>query len=430
MSLQIGLAKTDITPPTGIFLAGFANRLAPSEGVYLPLTATAVAIADGENAALLVGAEILGFYEHTERVRRRIGERTGLKPYQILLNGSHTHCGPVLREVDRIRHGSIDDDYITELVEKIAECAHRAWEQREPSALKFATSQCDLAVNRRLVDEHGNFQMRPNPKGLVDHTVSVLTVETLQGKLKGVVFSYACHPTSRGELLIGGDYVGFALRSIERSHPGLTACFIQGCAGDIKPGPIDPEETRFTPRTVEQVQEIGDKLGEVVGSVMESKSRHPIEGNLQITHQIVTLEMESVTDAQIASGLKDSNPVIRSWAEHFQNLKIGGRPFEIQVPFEVQTLAIGRDFALVGLSGEISVEYALRLKGDLAPHFSHQVITGYANQIIGYVPSRRQIPEGGYEVWGNQYHLKRPGPYLEKTEDLICQTVLNLLKVR
>ena len=269
--------------------------------------------------------------------------------------------------------------------------------------------------------------MQPNPNGPVDHSVSVITIETPKGKTKGVLFSYACHPTSRGELLIGGDYVGFALQHIEQNNDGLIACFIQGCAGDIKPGPVDPKSTKFSPRTVEQVQHMGEQLGEVVNTVIQSQTRAPIEGKLQITNQVISLEMESVTAAQIDAGLNDPNPVIQKWAEHFQTLDQTNTPINTQVPFEVQTLALGQTFALVALAGEITIEYALRLKESLEPHFNHALITAYANHIIGYVPAKRQIPEGGYEVWTNQYHLKRPGPYVEHTEDHICHTALNLL---
>lgn len=427
MPLQIGLSKTDITPPVGIFLAGYANRLQPSEGVYLPLTATAIAIDDGQNTALIVGAEILGFYEHTDRVRQAIGKRTNLAPHQIILNGSHTHCGPVLREVDRERHGHIDDAYIDELIEKIATCAHQAYQNREPAQLKFGTTTCNIAINRRLPDENGVFQMRPNPNGPVDHTVSVLTIETPQGHTKGVLFSYACHPTSRGELLIGGDYVGFALQHIEKNNPNLTACFLQGCAGDIKTIPADATATTFSPRTIEQVEDIGSQLGQAVNTLLQSQALSPIDGTLHISNQTITLNMEPITDAQIESGLKDTNTVIQNWAKHFQTLKKTNTPINTQIPFEVQTLSIGNAFALVALSGEISVEFALRLKKELHPHFNHVLITAYANHIIGYVPAKRQIPEGGYEVWINQYHLKRPGPYVAETEDQICNTALHLL---
>ena len=44
---RVGLATTDITPPVGIKLSGFAARTEPSTGIYRPLEATAVAIDDG-----------------------------------------------------------------------------------------------------------------------------------------------------------------------------------------------------------------------------------------------------------------------------------------------------------------------------------------------------------------------------------------------
>ena len=58
---QVGVSTVDITPPVGIYLAGFAARQEPSTAVYHPLKATAVAIDDGLTPLLIVGAEILGF---------------------------------------------------------------------------------------------------------------------------------------------------------------------------------------------------------------------------------------------------------------------------------------------------------------------------------------------------------------------------------
>lgn len=429
MALQIGIAKTDITPPVGIFLAGYANRLEPSEEVYLPLTATIIALDDGENAAIIVGAEILGFYEHTDAVRETIGQKTGLLPHQIMLNGSHTHCGPVLRDMDRERHGHLDDAYIASLIAKITQSAEKAWHNRAPAVLKFGTGICTFATNRRLPDENGDFQMRPNPKGPVDHTVSVLSIETPEGQKKGVVFSYACHPTSRGGLLIGGDYVGFALQHIEQHNPNLQACFLQGCAGDIKPGPVDSTANTFAQRSIEQVQQLGEQLGQTVNAILQSPDLAPITGTLNITNRIIPLETEPVNWQHIEDSLQNPNPVVQNWAKHFQSSKDLPDAIVTQIPFEVQTLSLGSAFALVALSGEMTVEYALRLKKELAPHFDHMLICAYANHIIGYVPVKRQIPEGGYEVTTNQYHLKRTGPYVAQTEDQICQTVYHLLSI-
>ncbi|MCE2438879.1 MAG: hypothetical protein J4F39_05575, partial [Candidatus Latescibacteria bacterium] len=69
---RIGVAGEDITPPVGIYLAGFAARTEPSTAVYHPLKANAIAIDDGNDPLIIASAEILGFYEHTEEVRSRI----------------------------------------------------------------------------------------------------------------------------------------------------------------------------------------------------------------------------------------------------------------------------------------------------------------------------------------------------------------------
>ena len=74
---QVGVSTVDITPPVGIYLAGFAARQEPSTEVYHPLKATAIAIDDGQTPLLIVGAEILGFYERTEVVRSRINAGYG-----------------------------------------------------------------------------------------------------------------------------------------------------------------------------------------------------------------------------------------------------------------------------------------------------------------------------------------------------------------
>ena len=116
---RIGVAGEDITPPVGIYLAGFAARTDPSTAVYHPLKANAIAIDDGSDPLLIVSAEILGFYEHTEHVRSRISAATGIAPSNVILSGSHTHCGPCIRDMDRHRHGDLDENYIEELFDRV-----------------------------------------------------------------------------------------------------------------------------------------------------------------------------------------------------------------------------------------------------------------------------------------------------------------------
>src|SRR5262249_37298700 len=78
-----------------------------------------------------------------------------------------------------------------------------------------------------------------NPDGVVDPEVPVLRVDDPDGKVRAVVFGYACHGTTLGGdyYRIDGDWAGYAQEYLERAHPGATALFVIGCAGDANPDP-------------------------------------------------------------------------------------------------------------------------------------------------------------------------------------------------
>ena len=60
MTLQIGIARADITPPIGIEMIGFAGR-DPSFEVHDALHATALAVGEGETLTTL--ADLMGIAE-------------------------------------------------------------------------------------------------------------------------------------------------------------------------------------------------------------------------------------------------------------------------------------------------------------------------------------------------------------------------------
>ncbi len=450
--LLVGLAQCDITPPVGTKLAGFAGRDEPSTGVYHPLRAVAVAIDDGATPILILSAEWLGFYDRTEWVRQRIAETTGIPIPQIVVAGTHTHGGPAFRKIDEQRHGQLDHDYLTTAIDRMAQMAGRAWESREAAVLRAGVGQCEIACCRRKPDPAHPPRvfrtMMPHRDGRSDHDVPMITVESLEGKLRGVIFSYACHPTSLFSLEIGGDFVGFALDEIEAKHPGVIPCFLQGCGGDQKPRPIDPMDDRFGTRNVDDVRALGVELAasvlNIIGkrdshqdesssqasrSVLDKSALNKIDGEITATRQVVELETEPV-DFALASKFRDDPREFeykRNWANHQLDALHCGKPISNTVPFEIQTIRIGQALAIVTMAGEMSVDYALRLKSELAEQFRHVLPVAYTNAIVGYVPARRQIPEGGYEVVdANMYH-QRTGPYVESTEDQIVDVVTRSL---
>ncbi|MCY3680260.1 MAG: hypothetical protein OXH16_02605 [Gemmatimonadetes bacterium] len=426
---QVGVSTVDITPPVGIYLAGFAARQEPSTEVYHPLKATAVAIDDGATPLLIVGAEILGFYERTEEVRSRINAATGIDPEHIILNGSHTHCGPCIREMDRERHGELDDDYLEDLFENVARCAKMAWEARSPARLRFGTGRCDIARSRRKPDGKGGVAWVPSLEAPHDHDVPVIAVESPEGELRCVIFSYACHPTSRSGTLIGGDYVCFACDHIEAAYPDVATCFLQGCAGDQKTKPVDPTSNVFVQREVDEIRDIGVELGESVAWVLASQDLRHISGPISIAQTILDIETEPIDMDLVKASLDAGSDYVRAWARHLFESVENNIPVATSFPFEIQTVRFGNALAIVGLAAEMNVEHGLRLKRELAPYFQNLLVAAYTNDIVGYIPVKRQIPEGGYEVWFNQQHWKRTGPFIEDTEDRIHNAVHEMLGI-
>ena len=426
---QVGISKVDITPPVGTYLAGFAARKEPSTGIYHPLRATAVAIDDGKTPVLLIGADLLGFYERAAVVRERVGQATGLAPQQIMLCGSHTHCGPSIRELDWGRDGFRDTAYLETLVERLAGCAQQACESRADCHLAFGVGTCDVAVSRRRPDGKGGVVWKPSPGSPHDHEVPVLAMRTPDGELRGVVYSYACHPTSRGGVLTGGDYVSYAHDFVEEHRPGAIACFVQGCGADQKPLPVDPEADSFDLREVHEVCALGERLGTAVGEVLDRDETMAVTGPIGVTQTTVELETEPVDMDVVEASLESPTEYIREWAETIREGVEAGKTFDRRVPIEVQTLRFGDALAVVALAGEIIVEHGLKLKQELRPHFGDVLAIGYANEMVGYIPVRRQIPEGGYEVWTAQQIHKRTGPFVAETEDQIHGAAQKALEI-
>src|SRR5207244_9181916 len=58
----------------------------------------------------------------------------------------------------------------------------------------------------------------------------------------------------------------------------------------------------------------------------------------------------------------------------------------------------GDDLTLVGLSGEVVVDYVGLIENALGPN--RLWIAAYCNDVFGYLPSARVLREGGYECRG------------------------------
>jgi neutral ceramidase len=235
---RAGAATIDITPDRSLWMAGFAARTQPSQGIALPLHAKALALAcDDRPPAVLVTTDLLGVTARmTDRVVSLVQRRHHLRRADILFNASHTHCGPVVDEQLSVAYGITPAQladirtYTTGLEDKLAAVIEEALARLAPAHVSYARDEVDFAANRRTAFV---------PLGPVDHTVHVLRVDNPNGGLNAVVFGYACHNTTLPATIVQyhGDYAGVAQATLEQRHPATTAMFVAGCGADANPMP-------------------------------------------------------------------------------------------------------------------------------------------------------------------------------------------------
>ena len=94
---KAGVSKVDITPSGSIWMAGYAKRGKPSEGVRKKLHVVALALQDetGQTSVLMT-FDLVGIGRGWGKaITDRCQKDFGLSRDHMVLNASHTHSGPV-----------------------------------------------------------------------------------------------------------------------------------------------------------------------------------------------------------------------------------------------------------------------------------------------------------------------------------------------
>lgn len=415
--IEAGVAVRDITPEGPIWMDGYGARDRPSEGVYAPLTARALALRTGDATAAIVVADILNLDQRQEaRFRQSISKAAGLPPEAVILCATHTHCSA--RVADLMTPGDPDPAYLARLEEAIGAAVAGAVENLRPAKLSFSRTRSRFGISRRLPDGAGGVRFHPNPEGVIDRDLDTFWLTTPAGDPVASLSSYGCHPTSRSGYLLGPDYPGFLRAGIEREWGG-TALFLTGCAGNIRPAFLD-ENGRFRSAEVAEVEAAGEAMSaEVVAGragvvVIE-------EPGVRATLGTARLPIEEIPDRAALEELAASGDLAASkWAERLLG-KLAEGPLPDPTPFTVQTLRLDARHALVFLAGEVVTEVGLRIK----QAYPYQAVTtvAYSNGLIGYVPARSIHAQGGYEVRGSYRFYLQPAAFTPDVEDVILAEV-------
>ena len=412
--IAVGVAVVDITPPPGLALSGFGARSEPATGAHDPLTARALVVGD---TALLI-ADVIGL---DADMSARIRARSVLPAGHIVVAALHTHGGPVSMP-GRLGAGA-DARYLARLEDGCVAALDRAAAARRPASLAIGLgADPDVARNRR------------HPGGPVDRALPVLRVRDADGAMMAVLTGYACHPVVLGadNRLWTADYPNVVRKALEAAHPGATALFLTGCAGDGNTGHAAGASMSLAgdaERSFAAAERIGTR---VARAALAAEARalgdwaRAGEARVALTFGPVDADERAARAALWRAERADAEPARRAlldiwigWAEqpvHADPVRLDAR---------VAALDWG-GMPVVALPGEIFARTALEVRAHLGdpPAF----VAGYAEDNPGYLPPAAEYPHGGYEVEEAHRYYGAPAAFAPGSAEVLADAAVTLAR--
>lgn len=151
----------------------------------------------------------------------------------------------------------------------------------------------------------------------------------------------------------------------------------------------------------------------------------PLGGPLRTAIDPVTLPFaKGPTRTELSELAKSQNIYQRRYAGRLLRQLDESGGYIQQYAYPVQVIRFGNDLTLIGLAGEVVVDYSLTLTQDLAGPTVW--VAGYCNALPTYIPSLRVLREGGYEGGDHRRYTNFAAAFDESIEQRIVGKVHEL----
>lgn len=421
-------------------MMGYTVQEEPSLGVERELTATALALDDGQTRVVLLAVDVLFIQDpHIDSVLKRVALRSGTSADQVLINTSHTHLGPMFPgwQRDTPDQERIQRRYLDCLEETLAGVAAAAVAGLQPARVGYGRGAAPIGVNRREKLPDGRVIIGENPSGAVDREVGVLRVDDLSGRTLATIMSAAAHTVSLGPktTLLSPDYVGPA-RDIVEAATEAPALFVLGASGNVNPatGIGAGGAAQF-----DDVRRLGAMLGGETLKTWAQIRTHHRRGPRSILQSVAALsnwDYESLPEASVAAfgcvsrhetldmaELPKREFAVKQVERYRGELEAARRDGASRGKLHVyerlaawaecvlkavdetrgrvrRTLRVWglrlNDFGLVAVNGEPFAELGIEVKR--RSPLPETMFLGYSNGCLGYLPTPEAFAEGGMEV--------------------------------
>lgn len=431
-AFSFGFAKTEMTPEVPLRLSGYGNRSTVFEGIDEPLFIRAIAIkTPDQKICSLVSLDSIGFADSfIDRIAKQLKKQYGMHRAQLVVCCTHSHTSPQPVEgLSNIFSTPLTDaqwqasrKYWNLVEARILSTIRQAIQDLRPGKMSIVTGKVSFAQNRRVLKNGKWAGFGVNPEGPVDHSLPVIKITDQAGKLRGLLFNYACHCTTFGGDYnrLNGDWAGYAAKYIEEQQGDITAICTIGCGADQNP--IRGKKDVAKDLAIGHGRAIAIEVARLLKQPMQE-----VTANLKTAYGVADLPIDRPSEGTLKKSLKSPRPQVKRHAENMLAIykKQGQLPETYPAP--VQVWRFGNQLTMIFLGGEVVVDYVLRLKKEIK---SDSVwVTAYANDVFGYVASERMRDEGGYEYGFSMIYYNQPGPWAKGTEEILIRRIHELVKL-
>ena len=411
--LRLGTAKKTITPRHPVRLAGYATRNREYDSVLQDIYTRVYLIEEGKKQLLIVYGDLIWWNpEFLMEARSKLSSMLGIPKKSILFVASHNHSGPGTGNAFTEMLETADDDYQQYLYTQIETAATVARNNLEPVKMLLSCGHSNLNVYRRLrIDK--KIVMAPNYSVPADNNLTIVRFLRHNGREKGMLIHYACHANLSSGNDLHPDYPGIAMEILEKAYPECTSLFLQGCTGDLRPNSVLGE--RFITQDYNGVQQFASQFAQCCIQTIKD-SAVGLEEKIQISQKADYLPVDSRDNKDRITHAMSGDILYRQWYTACQ--KKSFRAFE---RLELTLVKLG-GLNMYFINGE-PVQHYSKFARRIKPT---SIVTGYTNGMIGYLPDREQIINGGYESNESTIYFAVAGTFRECIQEKIETMLKNM----
>ncbi len=415
-TFRAGVSAIDVSPKefpriiAGGFLEGRGEKLADN------LFVRSFVLDDGKmKIAFAIVDTCMMEQSLIDAAKALASKQCGIPVNRMMVSATHTHSAPAAMGCLGTRKDTV---YAKFLTPKIAEAIVAANAALQPARIGWGSfDDWEHTHNRRwirlpgkeVVDPFGKPSGRANmhpgylskdvvgPSGPVDPQLSVIALQTLDGKPLGVLANYSQHYFGSGP--ISADYFGlFCKRLADKlGQPGdgngpFVCAMSQGTSGDQMWMDYGAEKNNITLNSYSEA--VADSATKALKTVkyVDHAPLGMIEKTLELKYRVPD-EKRLAWARPIAAKIENDVPKNKEEVYAREALILHERQ---KTTVKLQAIRIG-DLSIATLPNEVYAITGLKLKAwsPMQTHFTIEL----ANGAEGYIPPPEQHDLGGYTTW-------------------------------